>query len=89
MRILILLACLLAMGASCTKRDVVVDTREPAIVEKVRYVPVPAKLTAPTPIAEGSLDQVIDVARERKQQIQSCNADKAAIAGIAGTPVPC
>lgn len=89
MRYLLVVAlAVLLMGCKPTDTKVVVATRPAAIVETVRYVPVPAKLTQPTPVAEGPLVEVIDVARERKAQIQSCNADKAAIAGIQGTK-PC
>lgn len=74
--------------AGCkTKPEVIVDTRPP--VETVRYVPIPAKLTQPVPIAEGKLPEVIEVARERKAQLQQCNASLEAIGKIQGTKVPC
>lgn len=86
--VLLMLAPLLAAG-SCSKRDIVVETREPAVITKRIFVPIDPALTKPTPIAEGPLTEVIDIARARKEQLQSCNADKGAIAGVQGTPVPC
>lgn len=62
----------------------------PTIVEKVVrvYVPVPDELTKPCPIATGPLSQIPDVARARRQSLENCNADKAAIRKIQGTPTP-
>lgn len=43
------------------------------------YVPVPAELTAPCDIATGARSEVFEVARKRRQALEACNADKAAI----------
>lgn len=91
----ILLVCGIALVAAlaigCKPRDtrVVVDTRPPAKVETVRYVSIPKALTAPVPVAEGSVDQVLDVARERKAQLQQCNGQLEQVRAVQGTKVPC
>lgn len=75
--------------AGCTKPDVIVKPQPPVTVVEVRYVRIPAELTAPTKPAEGPVSEAIEVARERKVQLNQCNADKASIAAIEGTKVPC
>lgn len=84
---LLALSPLLAAG-SCTKRDVVIDTRPPVTITQRIFVPVDPKLTAPCAIAEGTLAQVIDVARARKASLEECNGKLKAISGLQGTPVP-
>lgn len=76
-------AALLALTACAST-----DKRElPPAVEVVelpvsRYVEVSAavrKLLAPCPIATGPLRDVVEVARLRREQLEACNGDKAAI----------
>jgi hypothetical protein len=55
------------------------------VVERIVYVPVPAELTQPHEVAEGPLSQCPLVANQRRQALEACNADKAAIAEIEGT----
>lgn len=84
-----LLVLALFVLAGCTKPEVVVKAKPPVTVVEVRYVRIPAELTAPITPAEGPVSEAIEVARERKVQLQQCNADKAAIGAIEGTKVPC
>ena len=76
--------------AACTPPQAQRPDPPPKIVEvpvKV-YVPVPDDLTEPCPIAKGKLSEIPKVARARRASLESCNADKAAIRKIQGTPVP-
>lgn len=88
MRLLTIAAVLIL--AACTPKQAQRPDPPPKIVEvpvKI-YVPVPADLTEPCPIAKGTLAEIPKVARARRQSLESCNADKAAIRKIQGTPVP-
>ena len=55
------------------------------------YVPIPVQLSADCPIAmpkdltEGELYRT---ARERRAELEACNADKKAIRGLSGSPAP-
>ena len=60
---------------------------EVVIVYRDRYVPIPAHLTQPMPIAEGSIAQCFDVAAQRKAEQVKGNARFAEIAAIQGTEV--
>lgn len=82
-RILLLVA--LATLAGCKQRIV----KEYVPVEVVRYVytPVDPGLTNPHPVAEGPLSACPDVARQRKRELEACNADKASIRSIQNNPV--
>lgn len=69
--------------ASCQER-----TTKPQPLPKVvyvevdKYVPLDPELTKDCPIAEPkslSVGAAVEVARARKESLQSCNADKAAI----------
>lgn len=88
MRPLIIAAVLILAG--CKASQPTRPDPPPTIVQvpvKV-YVPVPDDLTEPCPIAKGTLAEIPKVARARRQSLESCNADKAAIRKIQGTPVP-
>lgn len=76
----------LALLAGCKTR--VVTEYVTVEVERLRYVPVPAELTDPHPIAEGPRSACLDVAAQRAAELRACNADKAAIRGIDGGPAP-
>jgi len=85
-RLLILLAPLLLGGCpGTTPTRTVVPKAEPVIVTRVVYVPVDGALTAPLPIAEGSLAECPRVASERRAALMACNARLDAIRGIEGT----
>lgn len=74
---------LLALTA-CTP-DPVYITR-PVYIDRVQQVvqPIPAELLQPHAIAEGAPSQCPSIAAQRRAELVKCNADKAAIAGIAG-----
>lgn len=57
------------------------------VVERIVYVPVPAWLTSPEPIAEGPLSRCPQVAAERRAALQRCNAKLAQAGLIEGTAV--
>lgn len=57
-------------------------------VDRFVYVEVEPELTNPHPIAEGPLAHCPMVAAARRAELEQCNADKAAIRGIEGGPVP-
>lgn len=86
MRLLILALVLVLTGCP----DQVRPDPPPTIVEVERkvYVPIPEEYTRPCPIAKGPLSEMPRVARERRTALEGCNADKAAIQKIQGTPVP-
>jgi hypothetical protein len=93
MRLLLIIATLAL--AACGKDNVRPDlpgqgsvvAPEVVIVERVRYVPIPAHLTRPMPIAEGSIAQCFNVAAERKAEQVKGNARFAEIQAIQGTEV--
>jgi hypothetical protein len=57
------------------------------VVERYVYVPVPAHLTRPEPVAEGSLAECPIVARNRRAALERANARFREIATIQGTEV--
>lgn len=83
-RRLLTAAALLALAACSTTT---VPREAPPAVEVVeipvsRYVEVSTamrKLLAPCPIATGPLRDVVEVARLRREQLEACNGDKAAV----------
>ncbi len=82
MRLLVALAVLAL--AACTP-DPIYITR-PVYIDRVQQVvqPIPAELLQPHAIAEGAPSQCPSIAAQRRAELVKCNADKAAIAGIAG-----
>lgn len=76
----------LALLAGCKTR--VVTEYVTVEVERRVYVPVPAALTNPHPIAEGPRSACLEVAAQRAAELRACNADKAATRAIEGEPVP-
>ena len=56
-------------------------------VERVRYVPIAARLTETHPIAEGSLSQCPDVAAARRAELEKANAKLREIHAVQGTEV--
>ena len=56
-------------------------------VERRHYVPVPAELTVPEPIATGAIAEVFAVAAERRAALERANARLRQIAEIQGTEV--
>lgn len=80
MRAAILLPLLLT---ACATPAPQVITR-PVYIERVRNVvpPTPPGLLAEHPIASGAPSQCLDVAAQRREQIESCNADKAALRSL-------
>ena len=62
----------------------------PAVVQVpgTRYVPIPAALTVPCPIAEPkalTVGEAVGIARERKRALQVCNAQLDQIRALQGT----
>lgn len=89
MRIAAMLA-IAAMLTACQSNKPLVVKQPGKIIEvpvKV-YVPIPDNLTAPCPIADGKVADVLEVARKRRASLEACNADKSAIRKIQGKPVP-
>lgn len=56
-------------------------------VERRYYVPVPAELTTPEPVAVGAIAECFAVAAERRAALEQANARLREIAGIQGTEV--
>jgi len=82
-RRLLTAAALLALAACSTTAP---REAQPAVevveIPVSRYVEVSAamrKLLAPCPIATGPLRDVVEVARLRREQLEACNGDKAAV----------
>jgi hypothetical protein len=71
---------LLALTA-CASTVEYVPVDRPVYIERVRNVvaPLPAALLQPHPVAEGAPSQCLDVAAQRRAEIESCNADKAGL----------
>lgn len=63
---------------------------EPRIVyvDRPVYVAIDPEFTNPHPIAEGPLSHCPVVAAARRKELETCNADKAAIRRIEGGAVP-
>lgn len=90
---LALVALVMVAAAGCRK-DIKPDLPDgPAVaptivyVDRVRYVAIPANLTAEQPIAEGALTVCPDVASERKGALRKVNAQLREIRAIQGTAV--
>ena len=89
MRIAAMLAIAAMLTACQSNKPLVVKQPGQLIEVPVKvYVPIPDNLTAPCPIAEGKVGEVLEVARKRRASLEACNADKAAISKIQGQPVP-
>lgn len=69
---------LCAALTGCGGKRVVIEYVPVEVVREV-YVPIPAELVAPHPIAEGPLAHCPVVAAARRAELEKCNADKAAI----------
>lgn len=67
--------------AGCGGKRVVIEYVPVEVVREV-YVPIPAELVAPHPVAEGPLSACPAVAAARRAELEKCNADKAAIRKI-------
>lgn len=85
------LGLLIALGISgcagmACKTDVL---HEPDLVEvETRiFVPIDPALTTQHEIATGPIRECLTIAAERGRQLRLCNADKAAIRALQGTPV--
>lgn len=79
----------LALTACQSNKPLVVKQPGKIIEVPVKvYVPIPDNLTAPCPIADGKVAEVLEVARKRRASLEACNADKDAIRKIQGQPVP-
>lgn len=89
---------LLMAGAFCVALSACTGNRKPpaplaacpvrteiVTVEKVRYVPIAARLTEPHPIAEGPLSHCPDVAAARRAELEKANAKLREIRAIQGT----
>jgi hypothetical protein len=87
--LVLVFAVLLAVALSgcAPTRTVYVDRPGPErIVERKVYVAIPAALTAPLPIATGTLPQCPIVARDRRAQLELGNGRFEAISKIQGQP---
>lgn len=84
---MIRLALLLAVAALAGCQQRVVKEYVPVEVVRYIYAPVDPALTNPHPIAEGPVSACPDVARQRKRELEACNADKAGIRSIQNKPV--
>lgn len=79
MRALLAMAVLALTACASTVEYVPVD--RPVYIERVRNVvaPLPAGLLEPHPIAQGSPSQCLQVAAQRRAELEACNADKAGL----------
>lgn len=93
MRIVIAIVLVLALAACREDRKPdlpgaghVVETQ---VVEVIRYVyvPIPASITRPEPIAEGPITQCFEVAAQRRAALERANAKLAQCAAVQGTEV--
>lgn len=77
---------LLTLGmVACTP----VQTKPAKPIERVVYVPVPAELTAPLPVYERQAEtfgEAWQQAEHNTLTLGRCNADRAAVAAIQGSP---
>ena len=60
---------------------------EVVVVERIVYVPIPAAITRPEPIAEGPIAQCFEVAAQRRAALERANAKLAQCAAVLGTQV--
>lgn len=87
-RDLVLSALTLAL-AGCASAPARIVPPDVVRVPVTRYVPIPASLTTPCPIAEPkalTVGQAVSVARERKRALEVCNAQLDQIRAQQGTP---
>lgn len=82
----LILSAIALLLAGCAPRVVV--RYVPVEVERRVYVAVPPELTNPHPIAEGPASACIEVAAQRRRELEACNSDKAGVRAIEGRPVP-
>lgn len=67
-----LLGLLILLLAAACGREPLVKT-EVVELPVTKFVPIDAKLLVPCAIAEGPLSAILDVARERKAALETCN----------------
>lgn len=65
------LAMLTLLLAACVREPLV--KTEVVELPVTKFVPIDAKLLVPCAIAEGPLSAILDVARERKAALETCN----------------
>ena len=95
MRLIAILALLVLAGCCRERHDVKPDlpgvgtivAPEVVEVEKRVYVPIPASMTQPEPIAEGPISQCFEVAAQRRAALERANAKLAQCAAVQGTEV--
>ena len=96
MRLLTAIALAAALSGCCRDRhDLKPDlpdagtvvAPEIVVVEKRVYVPIPAAITRPEPIAEGPIAQCFEVAAQRRAALERANAKIAQCAAVQGTEV--
>jgi len=95
MRLIAILALLLLAGCCRDRHDLKPDlpgagtvvAPEIVIVEKRVYVPIPAGITRPEPIAEGPIAQCFEVAAQRRAALERANGKLAQCAAVQGTEV--
>lgn len=78
----------IAVITACMPKPAVIH--EPVTVERVVYVPIDPALTRVSPVPMPRNDsgrELIRVARDRRDDLVKCYADKAEIARIQGTPL--
>jgi len=68
----------IALLAGCAGKGDLVRTEVVELPRSV-YVPIPAELTQPCPIAEGPLAKAVEVARQRRESLEACNGKLRAI----------
>ena len=89
MRQLFVLLIVVAVAGCATRKPLVVKQPGKIIEVPVKvYVPIPDNLTAPCPIAEGKVAEVLEVARKRRASLEACNAQLKAIRSVQGKPDP-
>lgn len=72
---------LLTLALVACASDPVIKT-EVVELPVTKFVPIDAALLVPCAIAEGPLSRVIDVARERKAALETCNGQLDAIRAL-------
>ncbi|WP_298580583.1 hypothetical protein [uncultured Luteimonas sp.] len=96
MRLLLAIAIAAVLAGCCRERhDLKPDlpgagtvvAPEVVVVEKRVYVPIPAAITRPEPIAEGPIAQCFEVAAQRRAALERANAKLSQCAAVQGTEV--
>lgn len=73
--------------AGCGGKENIIEVPKEVKSELLLYVPVPKELVDQHPVAVGTIAEMPEVASQRREELEGCNADKAETGRIQGTPV--